>query len=271
MRRAARERWIEGTLWLLAALLLVNGRGCVGALPSFAPEERAPGSLRILTWNVGGADAGTLHGLEQQDVAHVARVLQDSRADLVLLQETSGKEGELLEALGEGWSILPGRGGTLAFARRGILGSWTPPLARAVGLTWVVDGQTIAVVGVHASAFSARDRNRELGPLVEALLEREADAHVFAGDFNLDLDLDKRADLFSNDLQLDVESYNFVAERLVDAARLSGPTAEPDRRLDYLFVAPTLGVRAAAPWRGHRVGTMDHEPLLADLVYTLSR
>ena len=264
MRRAA---WLEGLLWGLAALLLAHGRGCVGALPSFEPGARAADTLRVLTWNVGGADDGMPHALEPEDLAHVARVLDESGAELVLLQETGDSEEELRERLGSRWTSVAGRGGTLALARRGSLARWSPPLARAVGVTWSVDGRTLAVLGVHASAFSARDRNRELGPLVEALLERRADGHLFAGDLNLDLDLDKRADLFSNDLALDVESYNFVAERLEDAARHAGPTAEPDRRLDYVFVSRAFTVHAAAPWRGRRVGTMDHEPLLVDLAF----
>lgn len=271
MRRATRERWLEGLLWALAALLLGHGRGCLGALPSFEPAAREPGTLRLLTWNVGGADDGTPHALERDDLAHVARVLDESGADLVLLQETGGSETELLGHLGPRWTSVSGRGGTLALARRGTLARWSPPLARAVGVTWTVEGRSLAVVGVHASAFSARDRNRELGPLLEALLERRADAHVLAGDLNLDLDLDKRADLFSNELELDVASYNFVAERLVDCARRAGPTAEPDRRLDYLFASPELTTVTAAPWRGHRAGSMDHEPLLADLAFGVRR
>jgi len=271
VRRATRERWLEGLLWVLAALLLTHGRGCLGALPSFEPSAREPDTLRILTWNVGGADDGTPHALERDDLAHVARVLDESGADLVLLQETGASESELLGHLGPRWRSLPGRGGTLALTRRGTLARWVTPLARAVGVTWSLEGRTFAVLGVHASAFSAKERNRELGPLVEALLEQRADGHLLAGDLNLDLDLDKRADLFSNDLALDVESYNFVAERLEDAARHAGPTAEPDRRLDYVFVTRAFTVRAAAPWRGHRVGTMDHEPLLVDLAVSGAR
>jgi len=271
VRRATRERWLEGLLWVLAALLLGHGRGCLGALPSFEPAAREPGTLRLLTWNVGGADDGTPHALERDDLAHVARVLDESGADLVLLQETGGSETELLGHLGPRWMPMPGRGGAMAFARRGQITRWSTPLARAVGVTWHIEDRTFAVLGVHASAFSAKDRNRELGPLVEALLEQRADGHILAGDLNLDLDLDKRADLFSNDLALDVESYNFVAERLEDAARHAGPTAEPDRRLDYVFVSRAFTVRAAAPWRGHRIGTMDHEPLLVDLAISGAR
>ena len=267
MKRATFERWLEGGLFLLAALLLTHGRGCVGALPSFVPEERAPGTLRVLTWNVGGAEDGTPHALEREDLAHVARVLDGSGAELALLQEIGTHEAELFGHLGPRWTSLSGRGGTLALVRRGAAVPWRTPLARAVGVLWHVEDRTLAVLGVHASAFSARDRNRELGPLLEALLEQRAEAHILAGDLNLDLDLDKRADLFSNDSHLDVETYNFVAERLEDAARTSGPTAEPDRRLDYVFVSSELSVRAGAPWRGQRTGTMDHEPVLVDLEF----
>jgi endonuclease/exonuclease/phosphatase family metal-dependent hydrolase len=87
-----------------------------------------------------------------------------------------------------------------------------------------------------------------------------------AGDFNLDLDLDKRRDLFTDDEYRDVETYNYVANRLVDAARGRGSTAEPDRRLDYIFAErEAFLVIDSGPWKGHRSGQMDHDPVVADL------
>ena len=88
---------------------------------------------------------------------------------------------------------------------------------------------------------------------------------IFAGDFNLDPGLDKRRDLFSDDDHLDVETYNYVAQSMEDAALGRGPTAEPDRRLDYIFYgAEELELVEAGPWRGRRVGAMDHDPVVAD-------
>jgi endonuclease/exonuclease/phosphatase family metal-dependent hydrolase len=82
---------------------------------------------------------------------------------------------------------------------------------------------------------------------------------------NLDLDLDKRRDLFTDAEHRDVESYNYVASRLFDVGMGRGSTAEPDRRLDYIFINAELGVTAAGAWKGRRVREMDHDPVVADL------
>jgi endonuclease/exonuclease/phosphatase family metal-dependent hydrolase len=82
---------------------------------------------------------------------------------------------------------------------------------------------------------------------------------------DLNLDLDKQRDLSSNRVHLDVETYNYVGGLLQDAARGRGSTAEPDRRLDYVFVSPAATVEAAGPWKERRSGTMDHDPVGADL------
>ena len=88
---------------------------------------------------------------------------------------------------------------------------------------------------------------------------------------NVDLDLDKRRDLFSNDAYRDVESYNYVASALDDATRGTGSTAEPDRRLDYVFASPELLATAAGPWKGRRAGDMDHDPVVVDLTVAPER
>ena len=73
-------------------------------------------------------------------------------------------------------------------------------------------------------------------------------------------------DLFTDDEYLDVETYNYVSRGLEDVGRGRGATAEPDRRLDYLFVDPGLEVLGAGPVVGRRSGAMDHDPLAADLL-----
>ena len=84
-------------------------------------------------------------------------------------------------------------------------------------------------------------------------------------DLNIDLDLDKRRDLFSSNEYLDVETYNYVATHLFDTAIGRGPTAEPDRRLDYIFSDANLAVIDAGPFKNHRAPEMDHDPLVGDL------
>jgi len=259
----------EAALWGLALVLLALGAGLDRslAMKRYSPGVHEPGSLRIVTWNVGGDRDGRPHGLLPEHQEAVAATLLALDPDLVLLQEVGdrGALERLAQRLGPAWKVVRGRGDLGALSPRLELATWRTPLSRSLGLTLTLGERELALLALHADAFSAEDRNREVGPLVEALLERRADAYLLAGDLNLDLDLDKRADLFSSDLHLDVETYNFVATRLVDVGRRAGPTAEPDRRLDYVFVSAALEARSVGPWKGRRVGSMDHDPLVADL------
>jgi len=244
--------------------------------PPFAPAARGPGVLRVVTWNVGNGMDRDGGGLRGADIEHVARVLRELDPDLAFLQELTGRLQlrQLERALGRGWSLELSPGASTrrvaALARRGSLEAFEVDDAgrRVIGVEYrPARGPTVVAVSVHADAFSSRDRNQELGAAVEALFGHDrSSARLLLGDLNLDLDLDKRADLFTDDAYLDVETYNFVAERLFDAARDSGPTAEPDRRLDYVFAArEAFEVVDAGAWKNQRAGAMDHDPVIVDL------
>lgn len=266
-RFMTQERCLELALFGLAAVFFLLARAPGRPQAGFEPSARASGSLRLVSWNVGGARDGEPHGFLEAHLEAVATTLRTLEPDLVFLAEAGDEElvRRLAARLGPQWRVLRGRGGVVALATAGRLEPRPAPLARSLAVELSLAGRRVAIAALHASAFSARDRNREIGPTLDALLEQEADAHLLVGDLNLDLDRDKRADLFSNDEYLDVETYNYVVESLIDAARDSGPTAEPDRRLDYVFVSRGVTVLAAGPWRGRRSGSMDHDPLVADL------
>ena len=89
---------------------------------------------------------------------------------------------------------------------------------------------------------------------------------ILAGDLNLDVDVEGRTDLFTDDEYLDIQTYNYTVQRMRDAGREHGPTAEPDRRLDYVFVGGAHEVLSGGVWRGQRIGGMDHHPLIVDLL-----
>ena len=190
--------------------------------------------------------------------------------DLVFLQEVRGQsQGERLRArLGEGWESAS-KAGVLALCQRGRLEVFGVERAfrlRAVGVLYHSPGRgTVAAIGLHAQAFSARSRNDAVGTMATTLESRSERRKLLAGDLNLDLDLDKRADLFTDDEHLDVETYNYLSERFVDAARGSGPTAEPDRRLDYVFVSRDWPILGGGAWKGRRAPGMDHDPVVVDL------
>ena len=264
---------------LLAASTLFFAFGFATPLwerPQFEPGPRPADVLRVVTWNVGRGFSGAGHGLGEVDEDYVVDVLAGFDPDMCFLQEISSRQQaqRIRERLGPGWILRARRvrdGDYLAIAiQRGELTTFQ---LRAAGRNALggryrrADGREIVGVDLHADAFSAERRNEQIGGAVDALHRRMSDvAHVVAGDLNLDLDLDKRRDLFTNNEYRDIETYNFVAERLNDVARGRGSTAEPDRRLDYIFVSPRhFVVVDAGPARGRRRGDMDHDPVVADL------
>ncbi len=268
MNRSARV--VELLLWLIAAIALLAAprlapTASEAALDAPPAKSRARGEWRVVTWNVGGSANGTAHPLADSDLEAVAKTLRELRPDLVLLQEFRyGTQWDALRArfeVGAGY-VQSAADDVAIVAVRGALAD-----GRSSGLfaqaRWQVDGHEFAVGALHAAAWSARERRREIGGALDRTLQMTARAHLFGGDLNLDVD--QRGDLFSNDPQRDAEVYNYVAERLLDAGAGRGPTAEPDRRLDYLFVSREFEVRAAGPWKGRRSGTMDHDPLVVDL------
>lgn len=283
MSGGRRGRLLEVALFVAAGTLLAAGhtRELLAPAP-YVPTPRVSGELRVVTWNLGeGVEEGG-SPLRTESLEHVAQALVELDADLVLLQEITGGRQltALRRALGPGWDTALARGGggrrVAALARTDDL----DPLrfepvegseSRLLGVTFrAAQGFEVVALIVHANAFSAKDRNAEVGGAVEVLRaaarERPGALALLAGDLNLDLDLDKRRDLFTDDSHLDVETYNYVVRFFADAARGRGATAEPDRRLDYLFVGPGFEARAAGPWKDRRVGDMDHDPVVADLV-----
>jgi endonuclease/exonuclease/phosphatase family metal-dependent hydrolase len=124
---------------------------------------------------------------------------------------------------------------------------------------------TVDVLAVHADAYSAEDRERELRWAASWFRQHASSPYrILAGDLNLDVD----GDLFSSDPAADTRTYNDLCSDLDDAGLGKGPTAEPDRRLDYVLVSRGgWKVDSAGPWKGQRVGDMDHDPVVVDLLF----
>lgn len=259
----------ELALWLVAAGLFALGADLrPRAAGAFEPSRRDPSVLRLVTWNVGGAENGAPHPLRAQHVPAIADALAQLDADLVFVQEVPDTEllRALAAALGSEWNAWRGRGDCGVLTRRPNVERWGPRRVRnQAGVRYAHEGRALVVLSMHADAFSARERNTAIGDAYEALLDQPGAGRVLLGDLNLDVDLDEKSELFSDDLHADVESYNVLAERFADAALGQGATAEPDRRLDYAFVSRELEVVAAGPWLGRRTGTMDHHPVVVDL------
>ena len=270
------DRILEWTLFLLAAGFALLGFGLQES-PSedFSPGPRDPQHLRVVTWNVGGSAQGG-RPLSEEFFPAVADTLRRLDPDLVFLQEVRdlAQLQQLAERIGQGWHLRISQAGdrrVAAMARRGSLRArpWPGDSRTLTVLYQPREKPPIVAVALHADAFSSRRRNRSVGRAVDLLSNAPSRlARLLAGDLNLDIDLDKRRDLFSDNEHLDVETYNYAAGRLNDAGSGAGSTAEPDRRLDYIFVdRERLQVVEAGPWKGRRSGDMDHDPVVADLLF----
>jgi len=268
---------LEYALYLGALLLFVAGFGLPEpAAPEFELGPRSPGTLRVVTWNVGGSNGDGEWGgpLSDEHLEHVASVLLELDPDLCFLQEVRiGRQAQRLrDALGAGWELeySSSTGGrkVIALAQRGVLEPWKlgVPASCSIGVRYRPQGaEPLSAVGLHADVTSASARNEAIGQLVESLSQIDEPA-LLVGDFNIDLDLGKRRDLFTDDEYRDVETYNYITRSFEDATLRTGSTAEPDRRLDYIFLAEgRFGLRSAGPLRDRRLGDMDHDPVVADL------
>ncbi len=263
--------------WLFLGLAVALGwfswRSDDSALRGF-PVQREVGDLRVMTWNVGEASGTHGNPLRDTSVKAVIDTIRRSRAELVFLQELQSRSQlrGIVEGLGgEPWrSATSGEGQRiLGVLGRGSLTARSVALSRgrdALQVVYQAGSQAVLAVSLHADAFSAKKRNLQIGEVMSHLEGRHQRwPTLLVGDFNLDLDLDKRRDLFSNDEYRDVESYNLVTQELHDAGLGKGATAEPDRRLDYVFYHPAhLRLQEAGPLSGSRFGSMDHDPLVAD-------
>ena len=270
MGRGAR---IEAALWLVAALAFAASSWSAappadtGIATATETETalREPGTMLVMTWNVGGTRDGRPHPFDRADLPKLVQAIETFEPDLLLLQEFrySSDWAPLRAALtdpkreGDPWIKASGDVAIVAF--RGELhgGELT---GNAALCQWTIDGGTIAVGNLHASPWNARERRRAIGSVVDQLLATPGPSRLFGGDLNLDVG--QRSDLFSNDPDSDVAIYNWLAERLTDLGLKAGPTAEPDRRLDYLFASPDLVASHARVLDGCRGPTMDHDPLL---------
>jgi endonuclease/exonuclease/phosphatase family metal-dependent hydrolase len=271
-----REKVLEIVFIVLTIVFAATGYGLhQWDRNSYQLTKRNPNELRIVSWNVGGAGGHGGRPLENQFLAHVAAVLKELDADLILLQEIAyEKQVDRLRRLLDGkWEVMVSNGGSRSVAilgQRGRLYSRTRPDNTPNGLaaSYRAPGKPpLFLMNIHADPYSAQRRNRLIGRATDVLMSRFPDhLKILAGDLNLDIDIDKRRDLFTDDEYLDIETYNYIAQRLSDVTLNTGSTAEPDRRLDYIFAdVKRLKVVDAGPWKGKRVADMDHDPVVADL------
>lgn len=271
-----REKILEVILVALAIVFAMVGYGIFQPGPqTYKLTQRNPNDMRIVTWNVGGTSGNGGRSLDDQFLPHISSVLNKLDADLILLQEVASTRQalRLSRVLDGQWEVIVSTGGSRLLATLGQRGKLQNRARLAQSLRTLAvsyhssDMPPVLLMNIHADPYSAKVRNTLIGRVTDVLINHD-DGHlkILAGDLNLDVDIDKRRDLFTDDEHLDVETYNYLVQHLSDVTRNTGSTAEPDRRLDYIFAdAGRVKVIRAGPWKGRRVADMDHDPVVADL------
>lgn len=234
------------------------------------PEQ----TLRVMSWNIGKLYLSWDSRAADRDLNYVADVIREVDPHVVALQEIRGPTqlGRLLTLLGPQWI---GRVPTDAYDRRAALLTRLPArffqLPTSSGRTAqggevrLRDGLEVSFVSLHLDAFDADRRLRQAEELLASLRRSGRIQTVLAGDFNFDPAMAKHG---SPEQRL----YSLLTDELHDAARRSGVTTVFSRRLDYIFYAgQRLAASSARVLRGRRINTMDHDPLVVELVLHRAR
>lgn len=292
-RRGLARATMVTALAAMAAMAALAACGTDG--PPDAPAPSSPPAvapLRVMTWNLqrGLAVAGRIAPADMS--AFAARVTAN-RADVLGLQEVTREQVDaLVGALG--WSgsnyvetkipcptvppPLPAACvpfGNAVVSRHRLVepAHWSLPpaveelsLEDRVLLRSVVDagGRKVSVYVTHLAANATR-RERQ-AQVAEVLARIDEDGHVTAGPFRPVLLGDLNAN--PDDAVVAMVKVGFVDVwaqlRGGQAGFTSNPTLSLDRRIDYVFVGRTSGLRPAAVSVDPEV-LSDHLPVVAEL------
>jgi hypothetical protein len=159
-----REKMLEILFVALTIVFTVTGYG----LPqlgrhSYQLTKRNPNGLRIVTWNVGGAGGNHGRSLENQYLPHVATVLKELDADLILLQEiTYENQVYRLSRMMDGkWEAMVSNGDSRSVAilgQRGRLYPWIGPDQKhsSLAASYRSPGKPpVFLINLHADPYSA--------------------------------------------------------------------------------------------------------------------
>lgn len=225
----------------------------VAPVPAQPPEP----NFRLLTFNVW---------FRNPDLAHTAAYLEQSQADVVVLQELTPPQAEILRPLLPTYPhyyIEPSRMGAAVFTKWPVISAESVPLAEegAIAARMQIDwrGLPVTVLGVHLNwplgPRNSAYRNEELAGVV-AFAKTQQGPLIVAGDFNLT----PWSEYFRAAL---------ANSRLHDAARGFGLArswpaqfAPLGIRIDHCLLSPHW--RSVSTHPGPWLGS-DHLPLLAEL------
>jgi len=263
-------------------------------------DAAAPGNqsqngrrLRLLSWNIGNGDLESETRAHAEDLPAVAKVIMDNDPDAVALQELTGEDQLklLLARLKNKYrGYVCSRGssdrveavlvkdqtnGSESDERgdrsdRGLRFNNVPTgdrFAAAANFRLREDLPGIVLVSAHADAFSASRRRTFVADVVDwARNYTKSEIAFVAGDFNFEVSVRNRTNLFTDDAKQDSESYAYLLKYFRDLGRDAGETSINERRIDYIFGPPeTISLRRVEVLRGAAVGRMDHWPLLVEV------
>jgi endonuclease/exonuclease/phosphatase family metal-dependent hydrolase len=238
------------------------------------PESRGgPRRLRLVTWNVGQIYLPFHQSqLADEDVAHVAAILNQLDPDLALLQEL--RDEHQLARLRAETSLSRG---TLAehcrydrhvaiLAREALEPRFEQhvlePSGRGLVLARLsIDGIAGAALSLHFDILS-RSRRRQQAEAVRRLLdERTEPLVIVGGDLNLDPEW---AEQLSD--PVDSGTHRLLRGSLMDVGRHAGPTLMGLLRVDHVLAGgPALrSSRVAVSPKRLPVG--DHFPVVCELL-----
>jgi endonuclease/exonuclease/phosphatase family metal-dependent hydrolase len=257
-----------------------------GTKPAPGPDQ-PPIPVRLVTFN-------THHGVggdQRHDLPRLARVLADTDADVICLQEVDRHYGARSEDVDQ--ALLLSRAldmqlawgpaideprpdgsarqyGNALLSRLPILVSDVRPLPgggepRSALQTLVeLDGGTLWVTATHLTTRSAAERAEQVAALA-ALHTGAMEAGVVVGDLNADPDAPELAVL----RERFTDAWELAPERADQAgwrSRHRGathPAERPRRRIDQVWVTPGVQVTAARVLGDD--GASDHLPFAVDL------
>jgi endonuclease/exonuclease/phosphatase family metal-dependent hydrolase len=243
--------------------------------------------LKLMTWNIGNGDLESETRAHAEDLPAVADVIQKNDADAVAIQELTGEDqlSLLLAHLENRYRGFVCRSGsadrvdavlvkksvekTEGNDRNALFSNVAAGDRFAAAATFRLhsDFPEIVLVSLHADAFSASRRRTFIDGIVDWARGKSSGQLVFiAGDFNFEVSVRNKTDLFTDDAKHDSESYASLLKYFRDLGRDAGETSINERRIDYIFGPnQTVVLRRAEVLQGAAVGRMDHLPLLVEV------
>ncbi len=260
--------------WAFAQLLILACFAGLGSSQAQTGEESSP--LRVLTYNIHhgeGVDA-------QLDLDRVARIVNQSSADLIALQEVdrkterSGTRDQVLElseltnrhpAFAKFMDYQGGEYGLAILSRWPIEQSWDialppgrlePRSALAVRVAHPTLGR-ITFVCLHFDWLDEDEERFAQSRALLAALRGQEGIVILAGDVN-DIPESRTLRLLSS---------QFANVRKTSDAGSTFPAADPDREIDFVLYRSPTQVNARARVLQELVAS-DHRPVLAELEFT---